>query len=244
MSMSPSRVPTPAGVGAECGCRLLRRDPFRGRPHQRGITMVVVLVFTLALTGLAILSARLALSGESVARNQLDLQVARQAAEAALRDAEVDLMMPTGAVRNGAVCARGDERPVMAQTGRFDRDCSRGQCAYDDGERINTNFNIGSEKFPDRAEAWWPTAKGGRWGDDPTDKPRVGGAGTCANFTGAVPLGTFTGAQPIAGVAVQPEYLIEAVLRGEWFFRITARGFGYRAGTEVVLQSYFVVPPL
>jgi len=27
------------------------------------------------------------------------------------------------------------------------------------------------------------------------------------------------------------------------FFRITARGFGYRAGTEVVMQSYFKVPP-
>lgn len=218
-------------------------DPV-GMRRQRGITMVVVLVFTLALTGLGILSARLALSGESVARNQLDLQVARQAAEAALRDAEVDLMMPTGAMRNGALCARGNERPVMNMAGLFDRDCARGQCAYKDDDRVRTDFTLGSEDSQDRAEAWWPTGKGGRWGDEAEDKPREGGAGTCANFTGGVPLGTFTGARPIAGVAAQPEYLIESVQRGEWFFRITARGFGYRAGTEVVLQSYFVVPPL
>jgi type IV pilus assembly protein PilX len=237
MSMNPSLSGLACDAAAD-------RSRSGGARRQRGITMVVVLVFTLALTGLAILSARLALSGESVARNQLDLQVARQAAEAALRDAEVDLMLPTGAMRNGALCARGDERPVMEQVGRVDDTCTRGQCTYDEGARVNTNFSTGSEEFPERAEAWWPTAKGGRWGDDAEDKPREGGAGACATFTGGVPLGTFTGAQPIAGVAVQPEYLIEPVLRGEWFFRITARGFGYRAGTEVVLQSYFVVPPL
>jgi len=77
--------------------------------------------------------------------------------------------------------------------------------------------------------------------------PLATGAAWAQTFTGGVPLGTFTGTPPIRGVALQPEYLIEYVRRGsseDDFFRITARGFGYRAGTEVVMQSYFKVPPL
>lgn len=217
--------------------RFNRLTPTRLVRHQAGVAMLVVLIFTLALTGIAIVSARLALMGESVARNQLDLQVARQAAEAALRDAETDLMLATGAQRTGAGCARGDERPVMAQVGRFNAECTRGQCSFNIDQARQANYSTGAPASPQLAEAWWPTQRGGRWINDDDDKD-------CATFAGGVPLGTFTGARHIAGVAVQPEYMIEAIRRGEWFFRVTARGFGYRVGTEVVLQSYFTVPPL
>lgn len=212
---------------------------------ERGVAMLVVLVFTLALTGIAIGSARLALLGESVARNQLDVQVARQAAEAALRDAEKDLMIASGEIPfPGAVCLRGIERPVMAQTVQFTADCKRGQCQYDQGQRRQVDYTKGAENVH-FAEAWWPAGKGGRWGEPQEDKPSAGNTGDCDGFTGGVPLGVFTGAKPMQGVAFQPEYLIEAIRRGDdTYFRITARGFGYRANTEVVLQSYFLVPQL
>ncbi len=202
--------------------------------------MLVVLVFTLALTGVAIASARLALLGESVARNQLDLQVARQAAEAALRDAEKDLMIVDGTwAFAGARCTRGIERPVMGQTAHFSRECTRGQCSFDHVGRKKVDFTQASATQKDQAEAWWPEAKGGRWGAAGKD------ASQCGALTGGVPLGTFTGARPMQGVVFQPEYLVEAIHRGEeTYFRITARGFGYRAATEVVLQSYFQVPQL
>lgn len=205
--------------------------------------MLVVLVFTLALTGIAIVSARLALMGESVARNQLDLQVARQAAEAALRDAETDLMLATGGQRSGAPCVRGDERPVMAQIGRFNAQCTRGQCSYNVGQARLSNY-LTAQESPQFGEAWWPADRGGRWADSAASNPVQNPAANCANFAGGVPLGTFTGARQVAGVELQPEYMIEAIRRGEWFFRVTARGFGYRSGTEVVLQSYFTVPSL
>lgn len=207
--------------------------------RQGGVAMLVVLVFTLALTGIAIVSARLALLGESVARNQLDLQVARQAAEAALRDAEKDLMIADGSKRfPGATCTRGIiERPVMAKEVQFTKDCTRGQCLFDQEMRKDADFTKASATQKDLAEAWWPEERGGRWGDAGKD------VSECGAFNGAVPLGTFTGARPIQGVRFQPEYLIEAILRGEdTYFRVTARGFGYRAATEVVLQSYFQVP--
>ncbi|HET8868828.1 MAG TPA: PilX N-terminal domain-containing pilus assembly protein, partial [Aquabacterium sp.] len=58
---------------------------------QHGIALIVVLVFLLALTAISLYGARQAVFGERVARNVLDAQVAHQAAEAALRDAEADL---------------------------------------------------------------------------------------------------------------------------------------------------------
>lgn len=212
---------------------------------QHGVAMLVVLVFTLALTGIAIVSAKLALMGESVARNQLDLQVARQAAEAALRDAEKDLMIADeSADFPNHVCKRQGERPVMAQTIQFTDNCLRGQCQPNMEQRRQVDFTRGADNV-NLAEAWWPEARGGRWGEPAKNKPAQGNAGSCATFVGAVPLGVFTGAKPIQGVAFQPEYLIENIRRGDdTYFRITARGFGYRAGTEVVLQSYFQVPQL
>lgn len=208
--------------------------------RQGGVAMLVVLVFTLALTGIAIVSARLALLGESVARNQLDLQVARQAAEAALRDAEKDLMIANGSITfPGAACSRGTvERPVMAKVAQFNETCARGQCIFNQGQRAQVDFTNASPSKQHLAEAWWPVDKGGRWGE-------AGKGSSGCNFAGGVPLGTFTGASPIQGAVYQPEYLIEAILRGEeTYFRVTARGFGYRKATEVVLQSYFQVPQI
>ena len=81
---------------------------------------------------------------------------------------------------------------------------------------------------------WWPTAKQGLWNDG-----AVNPTADC-NFKGAVPLGTFTGAPKIQGVAAQPEYIIEYLARGDdMMMRITARGFGADRNTETVLQSYF-----
>lgn len=210
---------------------------------QRGIALVVALLFLLALAGITLLSARTALLGEKVARNQLDMQVSRQAAEAALRDAEKDLLLASGAAATGAVCARGDERPVMAQIARFKGTCLRGQCMFSDDARKAADYGKATAEQP--GEVWWPADKGGQWNNQVSNKPAVGQAGSCATFVGGVPLGTFTGAAPVAGVARQPEYLIEPIRRGEsFFFRITARGFGYRLGSETVMQTYFLVPPL
>lgn len=225
---------------------LFLASPSPGRREARGVAMLVVLIFTLALTAIGIVSAKLAVQGEAMARNQLDSQVARQAAEAALRDAERDLMLATGVKRSNAPCARDAERPVRDKESLFDSACTHGQCAYNDSVRTTANFANASATAP--GEAWWPTSKGGLWNNSTANKPsRLDSANdaNCAAFTGAVPLGVYTGGEPIRGVVQQPEYLIESVRRGgAFFFRITARGFGYRQGTEVVVQSYFRVPDL
>jgi type IV pilus assembly protein PilX len=209
---------------------------------RRGIALPVVLLILLALTGLALFSARYATLSEASSRNQLDAERARQAAESALRDAERDILLASDEVRAGAPCARGPriKDRIPAFGGATGRDCPQGQCAGPGPDP--------SSPRPDWAgtgtnsEPWWPDSKGGRWNNDLASKPQRGSAANCTTFAGGVPLGTFTGVAPIAGVVQQPEYLIELFQRGSGdntFYRITARGFGVSEQTQVVLQTYF-----
>lgn len=215
------------------------------RHAQSGVALLVVLVFMLALTGLGLMSARLALGGEALARNQLDHEVAFQAAEAALRDAERDILLPpraTGVKPAGAVCSRDTDRSSDGINFTAFRDtCLRGQCDSDASQGGVRNYASASSETAKSGEVWWPTDKGGLW----NNAENKGASGNDCNFNGAVPLGTFTGAPDLVAVARQPEYLIEYTKRENGqrlVFRITARGFGYRQNSEVVLQSYFLYP--
>jgi len=215
------------------------------RRHANGMTLVVILLFMASLAVGGLFSARSALMGEQLARNQLDIQVAHQAAEAALRDAEKDLALVSGQPA-GAPCARGTTRPVMDALAYFTANCRGGQCQTlkKDG-RLKADFATAGTTASTGSEVWWPTDKGGLWNDQANAKPKPKNSGTCATFTGSVPLGTFTGTDQMVGVAQQPEYIIELIPRGQNpFFRITARGFGLRSGAEVVVQSYYQAPEL
>ena len=97
---------------------------------SRGVALITVMLFLIALTGLAVWTARQSLMGEGMARNQLDRTVATQAAEAALRDAERDLTTLSSSIRTNASCARvGREGPP--NVAEFSSDCSMGYCIKD-----------------------------------------------------------------------------------------------------------------
>lgn len=198
--------------------------------------MVVVLMLMLALTGIVVFSARNANFGEISSRNQLDSEIARQAAESALRDAERDLLLFDETVlQTNAKCKRENARPVEKFVWAFTSTCLGGQCDKAPNDYKTTNWVASSAN----AEPWWPSTKGGLWGD-PADKPQTVNASTCSTFTGGVPIGLYTGASAVPSVAIQPEYLIEQLHRGDdIYYRITARGFGISDRTQVVLQSYF-----
>lgn len=200
--------------------------------------MVVVLMLMLALMGIVAFSARNANFSEISARNQLDGEIARQAAESALRDAERDLLLPDGSVLlTNAKCKRGAARPLESAIAGFSDTCLAGQCDKPLNDYKTSTWTASSTA----AEPWWPATKGGLWGD-PSTKPQTANASTCTTFTGGVPIGLFTGAAPVPGVAIQPEYLIEQFSRSSGrlvYYRITARGFGVSDRTQVVLQSYF-----
>ena len=214
--------------------------------HKRGVALPVVLMFLLVITILGTLGVRRATTGEVLSRNQLDYEVARQATEAALRDGERDLLLNATAILPNAICPRNTDRPLSSALGApsFDTNCPRGQCRFELSYYDTSNYTASPVINP---EPWWPTIAGkkGRWDGDPggAASPKPGdatGANVNCAFNGSVPLGTFTGVARIAGVAKQPEYLIEYLARADdKVMRITARGFGADQNTEVVMQTYF-----
>lgn len=199
---------------------------------QQGVALVMVLLFLVAITGLTVWAARQSMLGEGMSRNQQDLEVARQAAESALRDGERDLGGVVALTGTTSACATRTILPA-----KFTANCLTGLCYRNDAS-YSTNV-WSSATTASSAEPWWPAGKGGQW------SAPVDAVTNCSGFTGGVPIGTFTGAPAILGVARQPQYLIEyfkRVVPGRQemsVYRITARGFGYSARTQVVVQSIF-----
>ena len=208
---------------------------------QRGLSLPMVLIFLLIISLLAVVGLRRATLNEALSRNQIEFETAKQAAEAALKDAERDLNLPTGALLPNALCDRASERPLWPPA--FDTVCTRGQCRFPPAFYLASDFDAappGNSPNP-----WWPVSRGGLWGALGAKPSDAAGVNTnCAAFTGGVPIGTFTGTPRLPTVARQPEYIIEYFQRPgdvERFTRITARGFGTDIRTEYVAQSIFVL---
>lgn len=214
-----------------------------GQARTRGISLIIVLVFVVILSLGAALSMRRAVLGEGVSSGQLDYEIARQAAEAALRDAEIDVFSIRDQRPSGAFCTYTD-RAASGSTGSpllnqlEGSNCPLGRCAPI-GE---PNSGAMTNTLP-----WGTSGLSGNWNDNTSSKPQA--ADSNCSFTGGVPMGTFTGLGRLTGVTRQPEYLFErltggigGLVEGAVMFRITARGFGLNPNTEVMLQSFVVVP--
>jgi len=204
----------------------------RGRPvsadRQHGLALFMVLVFLTILTMLALTAIRGATLGERMARNQSDRTLATQAAEAALRDAELDLrtLRADGSICSpGSAGCRATEDYAPWENGyAFQSGCPSGLC---DGAV--------TQALP--VKVWEPGS---------------------ALWSHAVTYGTYTkslgdDARMFPAVAKQPQYLIEKFLMQDgaevgtsaFYFRITARGYGGSSDTVVTLQSiYRPTPPL
>jgi type IV pilus assembly protein PilX len=120
--------------------------PIAARARERGVVLVVALVFLAVLTILGISAITSTSQEEKMARYTRDYNVALQAAEAALRDARYDL----GA---GAFATRSP--PIIGNTG-FDGGCTNGLCqlaapgatpAFADETRWSNTNNAGSVAY-------------------------------------------------------------------------------------------------
>lgn len=181
--------------------------------RERGAVLVTALFLMLAVLVLAGSAARMALDDVKSARYERDRHIALQAAEAALADAEHDIEggVDAGSAR-AAILAHGD-------ASGFADGCGRG----------GATLGLCKAAMPPAAPAW-----------------QVVDLGDPAATTG---YGDFTGAVMPAGAGLLParpsRYIIELVpVAGAppsagAFYRITAIGFGSRAATRVVLQSYY-----
>ncbi len=70
------------------------------------MALVMVMLVLVAITSITLWMVKQSTLSEGMARNQLDQEAARQAAESALRDAERDIMAPTMVARDNASCSR------------------------------------------------------------------------------------------------------------------------------------------
>lgn len=96
--------------------------------RQRGISLVVVMIFLLILSVLGIAAIQSSTLGARVARNEADRTLAFQAAEAALRDGELDVKNLR--VNNSACVAgaTGCRAQTINRGDGFDTVCSLGLC--------------------------------------------------------------------------------------------------------------------
>jgi len=193
---------------------------FHIRRQQNGIVLVCALIFITLLALGTWYSVEYATQASKIALYEQEQLTARAAAEAALNDAQQDLAMANATLPpSAAMCARNGSlrsaTPAMTATEfvGFDRpaasainSCSNGQCAPSQTQIAMTysTANTGTPGLP-----WWPQSKGGIWNDDFKTYPQPY---NCAlTYTGATPLGFYTGASMVAGVARQPEYIIEYI---------------------------------
>jgi len=215
--------------------------------RQRGISLMLSLVLLVVLSLLGLSAMQNGTLQERMSNNLRDRNIALQAAELALRDAERDLgslladnatFCPAGGAAGGVTCRSATERPTVAadQAGfwawgpamrlTWTPGCVDGQC-------------LPAEDYSATTPVWDDTAA--NWA------PQTGSTGT--NPT--IQYGTYTGATAIANVAAQPRYILEIFQPGgigtfdvagiggtqRVAIRITVRAVGQNPNTVVVLQS-------
>lgn len=190
---------------------------------QRGFSLIVVLLLLAIVMVLSVSAAQLALVNEAAARSDRDTEIALQAAEAALVDAERDVLGPNA--------------DAAARLCLFD---SRDIAAFTDGCGTGRNLGLCAAAAPGETPAWISADL----------SPASAVAVPYGQFTGqAYVAGEDLGAVP----AHLPRYVVEAIRHnGGWqgsrlqgagaegathAFRVTAVGFGIDARTQVMLQT-------
>lgn len=194
--------------------------------HARGVSLIIVLLILVVVTTVGIGGAQIALMGERSARNDRDYQLAWQAAEAALMDAEYDIRGP-----NPAAAARVDTfRPTNLldfppSCGNASAGVRRGLCApAESGKPVWLTVNLEAD-----AATTFATSIGTRTG---------------RTFA----VGSGNDARP----AREPRYVIEAIADPEVFgnksinnptkklvYRVTSMGFGPRTDIQAVVQMLY-----
>ena len=188
--------------------------------RQHGVTLIIVLILLVTVTLLGIGGARIALLGERSTRNDRDYQVAWQAAEAALMDAQFDIRGPN---------ASGSQRMALFNennTSVFLPGCNtatahRGLCEPAVGKPVWASVNFLDETASATTVAYGTytgrSFDAGGVGVKPARVPRY----LIEWVPDSTPLGSASsGAKPI-------------------MYRITAMGFGPREDVQVVLQVAF-----
>ncbi|WP_241672966.1 pilus assembly PilX family protein [Lacisediminimonas profundi] len=190
---------------------------------QRGLALVICLVLLAAVMIFGAAAANIATEGEKGARAERDRQLAFHAAQAALRDAELDIEASPDPARSRSIAfAQPGPATFIAGCGAGDDNLAQGLCQpADAGIPVWASVDL-----LDQGRATARTVAYGR-------------------FTGrtlATGLASLPARLPRYIIELLPYRLPGAAADGEgdsWLFRITAIGFGANPSTHVVLQSHY-----
>ena len=184
---------------------------------QQGVSLIMVMLIMVVVSMLGIGGVQIAMMAERGSRNDRDMQIAFQAAEAALIDAEFDITSKFTASKR-AVNPFDKENATFL----FLQDCGSS----------GDSLGLCAENPTGQVPAWLKV--------DFTDAATGAKTVEFGKFTGrAFPVGT-VGIQPYK----KPRYIIELVNDyknpgASPFFRVTAMGFGPRPDIQVILQTMY-----
>jgi type IV pilus assembly protein PilX len=196
------------------------------RRKNAGASLIVVLLMLVIITTLGIAASQLSLLNEKGSRNDRDREIAFQAAEAALVDAELDIFGPNTFA--GKRCAI------------FDRKSAEG---FSDGCGTSGIYRgLCTPAAPGQQPAWLQVD----FTNQSAAAPSVA-YGTFTNQSYPTGHGVYPTRVPRYVIELFPDYggMKAAELRSvksnslTYIYRITAIGFGIRDETQVVLQTVF-----
>ena len=227
----------------------------RNAHAQRGFSLIVSLMMLIVIIILGISASQMAINEERGARNDRDRQIAFQAAEAALKDAEFEILDPTSP---GGACAA----PNHINQGRGRLGYATSTCFNFEGGVGFTPSGTSACSLPPNAGLCAYNGLTPAWLRPVTDLLHIDfladaqGSGTLST----VAYGQYTGRTYGSQVSLPgkplsrypPRYIIELVPQNTsstdsltsggcaglpCMFRITAMGFGVNPNTQVVLQT-------
>jgi type IV pilus assembly protein PilX len=187
--------------------------------RMRGFSMIVVLIVLGILSLLGVAATQMTLLTERSSRYDRDYQIAYQAAEAALLDAEFDIRGP-----NSSGSSRTSNFSATALLG-FAEGCGtgtpdRGLCMPAVGKPVWYTVD-----FTDTGAT---TAKSVGFGDFTGRTIDTGTSGVRASRAPRYVIEAIPDRSPGSSVTVQ-----------RYIYRVTSIGFGPRDDTQAVLQMYF-----
>ena len=213
---------------------------------QRGFSLIVALMMLIVIIILGVSASQMAINEERGARNDRDRQLAFQAAEAALKDAEFEIY--------------GNGAPACTLAGQVNRGRMRTGTYTCFNEGNNYGYALGCSAPPNAGlctnNPALPAYLDGTNVDFYKDASGSGNNHTVAygQYTGRTygSQATLGSGQPVS--IYPPRYIIEAVPKntsvdsltcdgcgagagGSIMFRVTAMGFGASPNSQVVLQA-------
>jgi type IV pilus assembly protein PilX len=199
------------------------RPVFHCSTRQRGFSLITTLILLVIVSMLGISASQMVLMSERTSRFDRDSQIAFQAAEAALVDAELDIQGSKDAAGNYVVSGLRMDKFEPKNKVDFSTGCGtgalRGMCAHTE---------VGQKPV------WYQV--------DFTDESANAKTVKFGEFTGRSFAVGATGIRP----EIAPRYIVEvipdltfATTTDAVLYRITAMGFGPRKETQVVLQVVF-----